>query len=326
MSAGAVVGPMKHAYDGMVVADETILECQGILERHARSFSAAAVFLNRRMRRDAAICYAFCRLVDDAVDEAEDLRTATDELSQIEAMLKGEVSPTPIVASYVDLSVRTGFGLDPARDLLAGARSDLGRVRIETDDDFLQYCYRVAGTVGLMMCGVLGVTDAAALRHAVHLGIAMQMTNICRDVLEDAERDRVYLPETRLRKVQLSHSDVVWASEMLPQPRKLNEARAGVSEVVRGILDWAESFYDSGASGFRFIPSRPRLAIIVARSLYREIGETLRIQNCDPFRGRARVSSLKKLFLTARSAASWFIGVVQSPRANRELSERPFSK
>lgn len=312
--------------DGLVYADDTVAECQGILQRHARSFSAAAVFLTPEMRRDAAVCYAFCRLVDDAVDEAEDLGTAREGLGQIEAMLEGRQVCAPIVASYVALSERLGFGLEPARDLLAGARSDLGRVRFGTDAEFLQYCYRVAGTVGLMMCGVLGVKEAKARRHAIDLGIAMQMTNVCRDVLEDAERDRVYLPETRLRKVGVRQADVVAASDKAFSPGAPNEVRAGVSEVVRGILDWAEVYYESGARGFRFIPERPRLAIMVARSLYREIGETLRSHDCDPFRGRARVSSFRKLFLTVRSAMSWTMGVARGRRGDLELPARLSSK
>src|SRR5690606_23084968 len=136
---------------------------------------------------------------DDTVDEADDENEARQRLVLIEEMLGGTRAPSPIVAAYIALMEAADIGLAPARDLIAGARSDLQAVRMRTDEEFLQYCYRVAGTVGLMMCGVLGVRDVGARRHAIDLGIAMQMTNICRDVLEDAKRDRVYLPEGRLR-------------------------------------------------------------------------------------------------------------------------------
>jgi phytoene synthase len=270
------------------------------------------------MHQNAAICYAFCRLVDDAVDEAPGARAARYEIERIEAMLRGETPRLPIVDAYVQLAERAGFGLGPAWDLLEGVRSDLAEVRIGTDAEFLQYCYRVAGTVGLMMCGVLGVKERAARRNAVALGIAMQMTNICRDVLEDAERGRVYLPLARLSGVHLSHSDVLCSAERNGTAGVPAVARSGVSEVVRSILDWGDSFYEAGANGYGFIPPRPRLAIMVASSLYSEIGAVLRSRGCDPFAGRARVSLFKKVVLTMRSAMTWFNGALRRPSARAE--------
>lgn len=341
MSALTAIQPQSRG-KLLQVDEATAKECQGILEKHARSFSAAAVFLNEEMRRDAAICYAFCRLVDDAVDDAENLEVAVAQIEHFEAMLAGRVEASPIVEAYISLAERLGFGLEPARDLLAGARSDLGQVRVASDAEFLEYCYRVAGTVGLMMCGVLGVTEPSARRHAVHLGIAMQMTNICRDVLEDAQRDRVYLPASRLSQVGLSPEDILHTVNQGgtsaapgsvgslvkndPSKRVLDKLEPGVSAVVLGILDWAESFYDSGSQGFRFIPRRARLAIMVAKALYREIGETLRARGSNPLTGRVRVSAFRKLILTVRTSLNWLIGVDQKSQDELALPVRIPSK
>lgn len=319
------------------VDEATAKECQGILERHARSFSAAAVFLSPRMRRDAAVCYAFCRLVDDAVDEAQDETAAAAQIAHFEAMLEGRVEASPIVGAYISLAERLGFGLGPARDLLAGARSDLGRVRIESDAEFLEYCYRVAGTVGLMMCGVLGVREPNARRHAIHLGIAMQMTNICRDVLEDALRDRVYLPAPRLFLVGVSQVEILRVATMsvgeggvmsaASHPEETRRrVEKGVSAVVLGILEWAECFYDSGAQGLRWIPRRPRLAIMVAKVLYHEIGQALRARGANPFGGRVRVTPLRKWILTVHASVNWLMGSGQRPQVELELPARVPSK
>lgn len=318
--------------DKLALDEATSRECEGILEKHARSFSAAAVFLTREMRRDAAVCYAFCRLVDDAVDEAASHDQAMAQIDVISAMLEGRAEPSPIVRAYVDLARRLEFGLEPARDLLAGARSDLGKVRLETDEQFLSYCYQVAGTVGLMMCGVLGVKDPSARRHAVHLGMAMQMTNICRDVVEDAVRDRVYLPLKRLQKVGVSHDQLLDVAGHGAVPETSRAAvsvvhlEAGVAHVVRGILQWAERFYSSGAEGFRFIPKRPRLAIMVAKVLYREIGQALRSRGYNALLGRVRVTSFRKFTLTVRTVMNWIIGVSNVPQNDLETPARLVSK
>ncbi len=278
-----------------------------ILRHHARSFSLAALFLTRKMKEDAAVCYAFCRLVDDAVDEVEDRSEARRRLGMIEDMLGGILAPNPIIGAYIRLMQSSGIGLGPARDLVEGARSDLDRVRIQDDEAFMKYCYRVAGTVGLMMCGVLGVRHVEARRHAIDLGIAMQMTNICRDVLEDAKRDRIYLPLTRLTAAAVEQDELLGVKEGSDVS---SVARAGVSRVVSDVLVWAERYYDSGAAGMGYIPVRARLAIIVARALYRDIGRSLLLRGGDALSGRATVSFVRKCFLTVHSIATWFMGAV----------------
>jgi phytoene synthase len=297
-------------------SDAVVDESLATLAHHGRSFRFASVFLSPQMRADAAVAYAFCRLVDDAVDEANSVSEARRQLEHIEAMLEGRLEPDELTRAYVELTRRLGIGLLPARDLIAGARSDLSRVRIQSDQELSQYCYRVAGTVGLMMCGILGVEDPRARQHAIQLGMAMQLTNISRDVAQDALMDRVYLPEKRLRDQNITPDQLTQAPVELERSSKGGAAAEGglenrLSRVVCQLLLAAEVTYTAAAEGFQFIPPRPRLAIMVASSLYQAIGHRLiRVQGANPLRGRTVVPLWEKLLITARTSLRWLGTVI----------------
>lgn len=319
------------------------LESERVLEKHAKTFRLAALFLPKEARRDAAIVYAACRRMDDAVDEASSLEAARSEL----ALLRGELSGTELPARelegvglegaelagvdlpgraprdrlfalYADVAARRGFGLTPALDMLAGMESDLGPVRVGSGEELELYCYRVAGTVGLMMSGVLGVRDPRAHHHAVSLGIAMQLTNICRDVLEDAHRDRVYLPATELERRGANPLQLLAAIRASGAPLDVQEAVVGS---VRALLSRAEDLYRFAAEGFRFLPFRPRLAVATAAVLYREIGrQLLRRRGGDPLQGRVVVGLARKLWLTMGALVLAVLAGIKSNRAVLAMS------
>jgi len=190
---------------------------------------------------------------------------------------------------------------------------------MRSDRELIRYCYRVAGTVGLMMSPVLGVGGDRARPHAVDLGVAMQLTNICRDVAEDAERGRTYLPERRLRRAGTT-----------PQALLEGEAdREAVSEVVRDLLELADDYYESGRAGMQFIPRRSRLAIMVASRVYRAIGVKLRRGRCDPLAGRTVVGPFGKIRRVAGALTSFLNpfgsspGVPHDRRLHWALSDMP---
>jgi phytoene synthase len=292
--------------------DDVVSLSRGVLSTHARSFRWAAVFLSRAQRDDAAVLYAFCRLVDDVVDEAPDDDTARRELTRVANDLDRDQPEDPLIATFRAVAARRGISLDAARDLLAGAASDLDTVRFADDRQLLRYCYRVAGTVGLMMCPILGVREPAAQAHAVDLGIAMQLTNICRDVREDAERDRVYLPEKRLRTVGSSQAALL----------QRRASRRHVADIVSALLQLAEHYYASANHGMRFIPARPRLAIYVAGHLYRAIGVRLRTRHrCDALHGRTVVSPWRKLYWVARAVGTWASSLLRRSRRSNHAPE-----
>src|SRR5690606_27206691 len=140
----------NHNFPARSTPDQVVCSAYQVLHRHARSFSLASRLLAEKTRDRAAITYAFCRLVDDAVDEAKSTHEAQAALDRIEGMLRGDLPPDALISAYVALCQDTGIGLAPAWDLILGARSDLLQVRMQGDVDLLTYCYRVAGTVGLM--------------------------------------------------------------------------------------------------------------------------------------------------------------------------------
>ena len=308
-----VQAPLRDVAIDAAASEEVLATCRAILKTHARSFSWAALFLTPRLRDDAAVAYAFCRLVDDAVDEAPSQEIAQQALETITDMLTLRRSPDGIVAAYRELCERTGIGLMPALELIKGAKSDLQQVQMKDVDELLLYAYRVAGTVGQMMCGILGVQDERAERHAIALGVAMQLTNICRDVKEDGRRGRVYLPESRLRHFGATSSDVLGLSTGVTEEPLSAQAIQAISETVAEVLCLSERYYQDARSGYRYIPVRPRLAIVVAAALYREIGVVVTEGGHDISRGRACVSLSRKLCLSAASAMRWLLGMFQGP-------------
>lgn len=257
-----------------------VADSRGVLAHHARSFNLAGQFLPSECRDDAAVVYALCRLIDDTADEAPNRAVAEAGLDVLRREVVGDDYPRPLVALTLDVLRKGGVDRQPVVSLLDGVCGDLGHLVVEDDRALLRYCYRVAGTVGLMMCAVLGVRDARAHAFAIDLGIGMQLTNLCRDVLEDAGRDRVYLPADRLRKAGTS-------------PEALLEGRAepaAVAVVVGDLLDLADTYYDSANRGMHYIPARARVAIFVAARVYRAIGVVLRRRGCDALQGRVATS------------------------------------
>jgi 15-cis-phytoene synthase len=261
------------------------------LKKHAKSFQFAAWFLPTDSADAAAVLYRFCREVDDAIDDATDEAAARAEATALIAEMKGQRTARPAIAAFQALAARENIDVRYAHDLVAGVVSDVTRPLYMADDAaLLRYCYQVAGTVGGMMSPLLGVSDPAATRHAIDLGTAMQLTNICRDVLEDAARLRCYLPRTRLH--------APFALPALP-------ARSEVQQVVRQLLATADEYYASGRAGLRYIPWRTRVAIAVAAEVYRSIGTKLLRQGGDPTHGRVHTTKLEKVAAAVR--ALWWL-------------------
>ena len=272
-----------------------------VLAFRARSFRWASALLSRAQRRRVAALYAFCRAVDDLADSdcatPEEERKLESLLHALAAEPEGEALWPLQYIWFRELCLECGIDFSVVRELLIGMMSDLDVVRLQSDRDLVRYCYRAAGTVGLMMCAVLGVRDPRAWHHAIDLGIGMQLTNIARDVREDAEACRVYLPADRLADYGVAPEDLVDGRA---------DAQA-VSLVVDDVLALAERYYRSGDAGMRFLPARARWAVLVASRLYRGIGRRLRRrQQSNPLRGRVVVPWFEKITLAVMATASWF--------------------
>jgi phytoene synthase len=271
---------------GVVSADgktrEGLRVARAALRVGSKSFALAGRLLPRECRDDAAVLYAWCRRADDLIDLAPPNAHA-GALAQLEAELDlvelGVANPDPLLAAFTEVVHRRAIPLEYARELVAGMRMDAEGVRYLTLSDLMVYCFRVAGTVGLMMSHVLGVRSAAALGPAVDLGMAMQLTNICRDVVEDRGRDRVYLPASLL------------AAGTVEDQRR----------VIAALLEEAERLYRSGDGGMAALPWRAAIGVRAARLVYSAIGDEITSGRCDPLVARAVVSRTRKRWLVVRA-------------------------
>ncbi len=294
MSALVTNAPGMAAGAARTATDETsstalmrVTSARAVMRQKGRTFWLASRLLPAGLLDDVAVLYAFCRAVDDAVDEATSDAAAAAQAERLARELEGD-APRPEVAAFLDLAARRGLDLRFARELVAGVSSDVGSVRLESDAQLLRYAYLVAGTVGGLMVRLLGANDERALAPALELGIAMQLTNICRDVAEDAGRDRVYLPGERLVDAGLSFDDVL----------RGGADRSRLAKVIREVLSEADRHYEAARAGLRFLPWRARMAVAVAARLYRQIGvRLLAAQQGDPFAGRVVVPWQQKLRL-----------------------------
>lgn len=271
---------------------------RAIIAHHSKSFALASKLLPPEGRDEASIVYAFCRRADDAVDlvpEKEQARAVASLRRELDGIYAGEAPSDPILAAFQDVVRRRNIPREYPEELLAGMEMDAAGTVYESYATLLSYCYRVAGTVGLMMSHVMGVRRAEALRHAAHLGMAMQLTNICRDVGEDWGRGRLYLPRDLLAAAGAPDLRS-FLGEPLPK-----SARRSIALVTSELLRRAASLYASGDEGIPYLSWRSAIAVRTARLVYADIGRVVLAQNADPFAPRAVVGKGRKLMLAVRA-------------------------
>lgn len=254
-----------------------------VLSEHGKSFHFAGKFLGKEQMNDCARLYSFCRYVDDIADESNDSTSATDHLIRIVEDIKTGNSQDPRVLDFIALVAEKHIDHEVIDQLLLGLIQDLNGVFLTTERQLKRYCYRVAGTVGLMMCAVLGVKDPRAKAFAVDLGIAMQLTNIARDVYEDALSDRSYLP---------AEWTSFTATEQIINPTQ--SQKHILKACIAKLLIEAEHYYMSADFGLVFLPLRARLAITIAARVYREIGNEVAQMDFAVWHQRAYVSKSRK--------------------------------
>ena len=259
--------------------DDVTAHSRQAMAKGSNSFRLASQFFDPRLREDVWRLYAWCRHCDDQIDgqdHGRETRAVSDEdgaerLNRLRrqtrmALAGGEVSEPAFIAFQ---SVALGHGLREKwpLEMLAGFEMDVSRRSYASVEETLEYCWAVAGVVGVMMASIMGVRDPAVLRRAQDLGLAFQITNICRDITEDAVAGRIYLPSDKLAGVGVAVTPgAILAVENYP----------AVFSVASDLLGLAEAYYRSSRVGLRFLPFRAALAIAAARGIYREIGRRLR--------------------------------------------------
>ena len=261
-----------------------------VLAEKGRSFYWARHLLGPVHAARATRLYRLCRYIDDMADEGSSTALARQALMTAAVSIREGHSTDPILQDGLALMQECDIDTNILLELIAGVQSDLETVRMPDMDSLLRYCYQVAGTVGLMMCKVLDTDDRAAFAHAVDLGIAMQLTNICRDVAADADVDRRYLPATLV-------GDLAPAQLLHPTAH----LRAHVQDCIGMLLDCADTYYHSGELGLSYLPWRARGGILVAARVYRAIGSQLRAREQAYLNGRVVVPAWRKAAVTSQA-------------------------
>lgn len=317
-----------------LAAAEDLAECRRWIAHHSRSFYFSSLLLPRGVRGAAWALYAFCRRADDAVDELDDLpaqdpAAARDLALQRVATLRRRlqrvygassisagaerVDRDPVDRAFASVVHRVALPQALPQALLTGMEMDALGTRYPTWEPLLRYCFCVASTVGLMMTQVMlheqgDFSDprdrSEVFLRAADLGVAMQLTNIARDVGEDARRGRVYLPDVLL------HAHGSDAAEVLDLARRGQPPSPGLRRAIAELLAIAAAHYRAADRGITLLPPSCRLAIRAARLIYAAIGDRLAERGHDSITGRAYVSRLGKLALLLR--ALW-LGPLAAP-------------
>ena len=252
------------------------------IKSEGKSFYWASFFLPKKNRIAASRLYSICRYLDDVADNSK-LDTSSQIKNIFNQIKENESSEINIFFK------KNNINLGILKDLIDGLISDQQNVRVTDEKELINYSYKVAGTVGLMMLPIINTKDAEARKHAIDLGIAMQLTNIARDVYEDAKMNRLYLPKEWLG--QVSTSDLI--------DNKLDEQKKKLIELsIKNLIELSDKFYANGFSGMKFIPLRTRLAIFFAAKIYKGIGEKIKNSGYVYKLERIYLNKLEKLWIT----------------------------
>ena len=251
------------------------------LQKHGKSFYWASFFLPRENKSAESELYSICRFFDDLADDSNEDQTKllTEEFQKISNDLD---HPINIFFKSHNISIKI------LGDLVNGLIKDQTKVRIKSERDLIRYSYQVAGTVGLMMNPLIMVNNNKANKHAIDLGIAMQLTNIARDVYEDAMMNRIYLPQDWINNISINELTNISSNKNLTQ----------ITIAIKKLILLSEIYYKNGFAGMRYIPLKTRLAIFFAAKIYRAIGQKIKKNKFEYSYKRVYVSKIEKLFIT----------------------------
>ena len=249
------------------------MSSKNYLSIYAKSFNWAGFFLPKKTYKNCSYLYDFCRVVDNIADDEGEIEIKKVKFQKFVSDFKQKNFENPVIQNMWNIINEFNISLEIIYDLFDGIESDIKQnVKIDTRKDLLIYCYRVAGTVGLMMAKILNVNKKQSLKSAIDLGIAMQLTNISRDVIEDSKKNRSYIN--------------------------------GNFEEINSTIKLADTFYKNSFYSIREIPLSFRFSILVARRIYRKIGyKILKKKTFENYSksGKIYVSNFEKVLETILS-------------------------
>ncbi|MDE0014869.1 MAG: phytoene/squalene synthase family protein [Candidatus Poribacteria bacterium] len=261
-----------------------------ITAHYSKSFYFSAQMLPKEQRWATFALYGFCRHCDNLIDtprqrtEAEILREIQRLTEELQVAYNTGESQDPIIRAFILVAKAYGIPIAYPLDLLNGVAMDVEQARYKTFDELSLFCYRVAAVVGLMMTHVLGYKDERAFGYAKQLGIAMQLTNILRDVKEDKEMGRLYIPQADLAQFGVTEQDI-FKEKMTPQLRALMKFQ----------VERADQYYTEAIPGIPLLKTESQYAIYSAARIYRGILRKIESQDYNPFLTRVFVSSTQKI-------------------------------
>ena len=283
--------------------------CETVTKTHAKSFYFAAKFLPFHKQKPIYALYALCRHVDDEVDEVEvsdkqaaveaienwrqkleavfevNRQTSNFKLQNAENSRLSTLNSLLVLLAWQDLLKTYQIKLELPLELMKGVLMDTHIKRYETFDELYVYCYRVASTVGLMASEIFGYTDEKTLEYAEALGIAMQLTNILRDVKEDAAMNRIYLPHEDLHKFNVSEEQIFGG-----------EYNENFVELMKFQISRAKNYYMTAEKGIALLEKDTRFTVLLAARIYAKILDKIEKQNYNVFLSRAHTTMTQKMF------------------------------
>lgn len=281
-------------HEGAVLAnraqhEEAYQYCRQVTREHSRTFFIASSLLPREQRRAIAALYAFCRVSDDLIDRETDDRERKFEVWRQHIMNNQTLDDDKVAMAWADTRARYHIPLQYTEQLLDGIASDSIPARYETFEELAQYCYAVASTVGLMSAHIIGYQGQEAIPYAVKLGVALQLTNILRDVAEDWRNGRLYLPQLELAAFGLTAADLArWVENPGPIDDRWHA-------FMRFQIARARQLYAEALPGVAMLGTSGRFAVGAAAELYRGILDDIEAHDYDVFTRRAHTRDMKKL-------------------------------
>ncbi len=268
----------------------TINDRKLTLKYRAKTFYFASLFLPKQIKKDIESLYVFCRYLDDLGDDLNLSKSnSLKKLKIIKKEILEKKSTFPAVSNFIDLMIKHKINKSIPLELINGIEYDLkGKVNIETFEQLVKYCYQVAGTVGFMFCKIIKVKEKKQILGGIQLGVAMQLTNISRDVAEDLKMNRIYIPKS-MRSYKNKDKKKILKNEIIKKK---------ISKDLLVLLNEADLFYENAWSSIKVLKKKYAIPISLAAELYRRIGKKIEKNNGNIWNERIYVNLIEKIYFS----------------------------
>lgn len=282
------------------------------LRKRAKTFFWASLFFSFSQRKHIQVLYSFCRYIDDISDSNSYSKyEAYKLLDEVKKDLINLKSDNIVIQNFINLKKEKEIDINLPTELISGVQKDLNNVNFNNIKDLLVYSYQVAGTVGLMMCAIMKVKNKTLLNHAVELGVAMQLTNISRDIKEDLLRNRIYLPKS-MRNFSYNNYNELMNNE--------KKKKIFSYDVVK-LIDYSNELYLCARNGINRLPRKYKLPILISSKLYQQIGYEIRNNPEDLWCKRFYVSYIKKIVITFLCVFDFSLTIFSYPKKKNTHKE-----